>query len=99
MKKELISGFVDSELNEKELQQIESGDRHELKEAVNVYRVIGECIRHNQLKIQTSDQFQGRLKDALQQEYSSQQSALEKNRDSSADSASRVESAQEESVA
>ena len=44
MKKELISAFVDSELDEKESEQLQNENRHELKEHVNVYRVIGESI-------------------------------------------------------
>ena len=41
-----------------------------MKEHVNVYRVIGESIRYNQSQVQVSDQFQARLKEALQNEYS-----------------------------
>ncbi len=70
MKKELISAFVDSELDEKEAEQLQNENRHELKEHVNVYRVIGESIRYNQSQVQVSDQFQARLKEALQNEYS-----------------------------
>lgn len=64
MKKELISAFVDSELDEKESEQLQNENRHELKEHVNVYRVIGESIRYNQSQVQVSDQFQARLKEA-----------------------------------
>ena len=70
MKKELISAFVDSELDEKQAEQLQNENRHELKEHVNVYRVIGESIRYNQSQVQVSDQFQARLKEALQKEYS-----------------------------
>ena len=70
MKKELISAFVDSELDEKESEQLQNENRHELKELVNVYRVIGESIQYNQSQVQVSDQFQARLKEALQKEYS-----------------------------
>ena len=70
MKKELISAFVDSELDEKEAEQLQNENRHELKELVNVYRVIGESIQYNQSQVQVSDQFQARLKEALQKEYS-----------------------------
>lgn len=70
MKKELISVFVDSELDAKESEQLQNENRHELKELVNVYRVIGESVRYNQSQIQVSDQFQARLKEALQNEYS-----------------------------
>ena len=70
MKKELISAFVDSELDEKESEQLRHENRNELKELVNIYRVIGESIQYNQSRIQISDQFQIRLKEALKQEYS-----------------------------
>ncbi len=70
MKKELISAFVDSELDEKESEQLRNENRNELKELVNIYRVIGESIQYNQSRIQISDQFQIRLKEALKQEYS-----------------------------
>ena len=57
MKKELISAFVDSELDEKESEQLRNENRNELKELVNIYRVIGESIQYNQSRIQISDQF------------------------------------------
>lgn len=70
MKKELISAFVDSELDEKELELLQNEDRYELKELVNVYRVIGESIQYRQSQIHVSDQFQARLKEAMKKEYS-----------------------------
>lgn len=70
MEKEWVSAFVDSELNEKELRQLGSENRREVKELVNIYRVIGETIRYNQSRIRTSEPFQDRLRQALQQEYS-----------------------------
>ena len=81
MKKELISAFVDSELDEKESEQLQNENRNELKELVNIYRVIGESIQYCQSKIQLSEQFQVRLKEVLKQEYSafSIQSAAESN--------------------
>ncbi len=70
MNKELISAFIDSELNEKESEQLQNENSHELKELVNVYRIVGESVRYNQSQIQVDDQFQSRLKQALQKEYS-----------------------------
>lgn len=70
MKKELISAFVDSELDEKESEKLLNENRYEMKELVTVYRVIGESIQYNQSQIQVSDTFQARLKEALQKEYS-----------------------------
>lgn len=99
MEKELISAFVDSELNEEELQQIQNEDRKTLKEVVNVYRVIGETVRYNQSQIQLSEPFQDRLREALQQEYSMLLLGTDKNSDSLSGSISRVEPEQEESVA
>lgn len=98
MEKELISAFVDSELNEEELQQIQNEDRKTLKEVVNVYRVIGETVRYNQSQIQLSEPFQDRLREALQQEYSMLLLGTDKNSDSLSGSISRVEPEQEESV-
>lgn len=69
MKKELISAFVDSELDEKDSERLQKENSHGLKELVNVYRIIGESIQYNQSLIQVSDQFQVRLKEALQKEY------------------------------
>ncbi len=99
MEKELISAFVDSELNEEELQQIQNEDRKTLKEVVNVYRVIGETVRYNQSQIQVSEPFQDRLREVLQQEYSMPLLGTDKNSDSLSGSISRVEPEQEESVA
>ena len=99
MEKELISAFVDSELNEEELQQIQNEDRKTLKEVVNVYRVIGETVRYNQSQIQLSEPFQDRLREALQQEYSLLLLGTNKNSDSLSGSISRVVPEQEESVA
>lgn len=82
MKKELISVFVDSELDAKESEQLQNENRHELKELVNVYRVIGESVRYNQSQIQVSDQFQARLKEALQNEYSGLQMQSTRKSDS-----------------
>lgn len=82
MKKELISVFVDSELDAKESEQLQNENRHELKEFVNVYRVIGESVRYNQSQIQVSDQFQARLKEALQNEYSGLQMQSTRKSDS-----------------
>lgn len=70
MNKELISAFIDSELNEQESEQLQNENSHELKELVNVYRIVGESVRYNQSQIQVDDQFQSRLKQALQKEYS-----------------------------
>ena len=82
MKKELISVFVDSELDAKESEQLQNENRHELKELVNVYRVIGESVRYNQSQIQVRDQFQARLKEALQNEYSGLQMQSTRKSDS-----------------
>ena len=98
MEKELISGFVDSELNENELQLLQNGNRHELKELVNVYRVIGETIRYKQSPIQVSDTFQNRLREALQKEYSDGVEASTKNSDSLSDVFAGAVSVKEESV-
>ena len=70
MKKELISAFVDSELDEKESELLQNENRYELKELVSVYRVIGESIQYRQSQIHISDQFQVRLKEAMKKEYS-----------------------------
>lgn len=70
MEKELISGFVDNELEEIELHQLKSENRNEVKKLVTTYRVIGKFIRDYQSPIQATEQFQHRLKQALQQEYS-----------------------------
>ena len=98
MKKELISGFVDSELDEKEWKELQNGNKDELKELVEVYRMIGDSIRYNESQVQVSDQFKVRLKEALQQEYSDRLSKPVKNRTVSSDTGFQAERIKEESV-
>lgn len=98
MKKELISAFVDSELDEKESEQLQNENRHEMKELVTVYRVIGESIQYNQSKIQTSDAFQVRLKEVLQREYSGFPVELATGNDSRSDGYIEYKPVEAESV-
>ena len=100
MEKELVSAFVDRELNEKELRQLGSENRREVKELVNIYRVIGETIRYNQSRTRTTEPFQDRLKRALQREYSdSVLSGSEEKGGSSKTGDCRAGALKEESVA
>lgn len=98
MKKELISGFVDSELNEKEWHQLQFENKDTVKEFVNVYRIIGDSIRYNESHVQVSNQFKVRLKEALQQEYSDRFSKPVKHRTVSSDTGFQAERVKEESV-
>lgn len=98
MRKELVSGFVDSELDEKELQLLENENREKLKKLVNVYRIIGETIRHNEANIQPGDRFLGRLKKVLEQEYATYPEKSAENAVSSSDSASESTRTKEESI-